>query len=442
MNRILIAVIGCLAFVLTGCSEKEELNVKSENNQAVTKGIEEQKSSEEESEVVVFNIAPSKADDIIATGAGAKMKEISKSSTEKLKLEDLDFMEEFPVEDQTTDEMFNRIVEWFAMDYADVHDPLVNFEPDYDEFSNEKREMKQLNISVLIDASGSMKAAIGGEQMMVLAKDAVNRFGAGLPEDAIVSLRVYGHEGTGSNADKAMSCASNELLYEPELYNEAEFNGAMEKFEAAGWTPLASAIKSGGEDIQIKASGKTQNMIFVVSDGIETCGGDPAAEAKALAASDLEIQVNVIGFNVDSNGQQQLKRVAKDGNGKYANVKSTIDFQNTFKTMLAEANAAVRELSRKVNQGNQINNRTMQMNDELLKLTSAFYEFATLENDNMYIVVNKLHQSNKIDNETQFELIDKINNRRKSLNEYGETLKQEKFKLIEQTRLGLFDSMD
>ena len=80
---------------------------------------------------------------------------------------------------------------------------FINFEPDYGEYGIDKKEMKQLNISVLIDASGSMKAYVGGEQMMASAKDAVKRFGAGLPEDTIVSLRVYGHEGTGSSADKA-----------------------------------------------------------------------------------------------------------------------------------------------------------------------------------------------------------------------------------------------
>ena len=442
MKKLLMTTIGCLALLLAGCNDKEETQDANTNKQEQESVEIDLNKPEEEKDLVEFSKAPSDALDIIEAGAGVKTKEILGSSIEKLKPEDLAFMEEFPADKLTTDEMYNGIVEWFAMDYSAVHDPLVNFEPDYGEYGIDKREMKQLNISVLIDASGSMKAMIGGEQMMALAKDAVKRFGAGLPEDSIISLRVYGHEGTGSGADKAMSCASNELIYSPDSYNETEFTNALTKFEAAGWTPLAAAIKAGGDDLRMKASERTQNMIFVVSDGVETCGGDPVAEAKMLTESDLGVEVNVIGFNVDSEGQKKLKKVADEGNGKYANVKSTIDFQNTFKSMLEEANAAVRELSQKVNNGMQIDNRTIKLNDQVLKLASSFNDFAALENSNMRAAISVLRKSEKIDNEKQFELSDKIDERREMMNEYGQSLKKEKLELIKQTRQELYDSMN
>ena len=170
--------------------------------------------------------------------------------------------------------------------------------------------------------------------------------------------------------------------------------------------------------------------------------GDPVAEAKILTESDLGVEVNVIGFNVDSEGQKKLKKVADEGNGKYANVKSTIDFQNTFKSMLEEANAAVRELSQKVNNGMQIDNRTIKLNDQILKLASSFNDFAALENSNMRAAISVLRKSEKIDNEKQFELSDKIDERRETMNEYGQSLKKEKLELIKQTRQELYDSMN
>ena len=353
-------------------------------------------------------------------------------------IEDFAAMDDFPVENLTVEEIFNGIVDWYAMDYSSVHDPLINFEPDYGEYGIDKKEMKQLNISVLIDASGSMKAYVGGEQMMASAKDAVKRFGAGLPEDTIVSLRVYGHEGTGSSADKGMSCASNELIYSPDVYEESSFNEALTQFEAAGWTPLAAAIKAGGEDLQVKASAKTQNMIFVVSDGVETCDGNPVEEAKKLATSDLNVEVNVLGFNVDSEGQKQLKKVAEEGNGKYANVKSRVDFQNTFQSMLAEANAVVRELNQKVVHGNDINNHTIKLNDQVNKLSSSFSEFASDEGSNLRMAVKKLRDEDRIDNETQFALSDLIDERRETMRTYGNSIRREKLDLIENTRLEIF----
>ena len=237
---------------------------------------------------------------------------------------------------------------------------------------------------------------------------------------------------------KRMSCASNELIYSPDVYEESSFNEALTQFEAAGWTPLAAAIKAGGEDLQVKASAKTQNMIFVVSDGVETCDGNPVEEAKKLATSDLNVEVNVLGFNVDSEGQKQLKKVAEEGNGKYANVKSRVDFQNTFQSMLAEANAVVRELSQKVVHGNDINNHTIKLNDQVNKLSSSFSEFASDEGSNLRMAVKILRDEDKIDNETQFALSDLIDERRETMRTYGNSIRREKLDLIENTRLEIF----
>lgn len=441
MKKLILATMACcLFFVIAGCSNDQKN--KEESPDEVSVPVNKEDTTIKDESVIEFTPAPSNVDDIIARGAGEKMKEIQ---VEQGKLTEEDFastIEDFPAEKMTADEIVNGIVEWYAMDYSGVREPLISFEPDYGEYGITKKETKQLNISVLIDASGSMKAHVGGERMMDLAKDAVKRFGEGLPEDAFISLRVYGHKGTGSGADKSMSCTSNELFYSPELYEGAKFNEALSKFDAAGWTPLAAAIKAGGEDLQTKASSTTHNMIFVVSDGVETCGGNPVEEATKLAASDLNVEVNVLGFNVDSEGQKQLKQVAEKGNGKYANVKSKVDFQNTFQSMLAEANAVVRELSQKVAHGNDINNRTIQLNDQLLKLSSEFSEFAAVENSNMRMAVNSLRHADRIDNETQFEVNDRLDERRELMEEYGQSIKKEKLELIENTRLEIFDAMN
>ena len=40
--------------------------------------------------------------------------------------------------------------------------------------------------------------------------------------------------------------------------------------------------------------------VALVSDGKETCPGDPCAVAKALAAADAKLVIHTIGFNVDA----------------------------------------------------------------------------------------------------------------------------------------------
>ena len=54
-------------------------------------------------------------------------------------------------------------------------------------------------------------------------------------------------------------------------YEEKSFSEAVDHVQAKGWTPLANAIKKVREDTQ----GSSEAIIvYIVSDGAETCGGD------------------------------------------------------------------------------------------------------------------------------------------------------------------------
>lgn len=191
------------------------------------------------------------------------------------------------------------------------------------EITDDRYQFKeQLNVQILLDSSGSMGNYIDGKTMMDIAKESIKEFADSLPEGANIALRVYGHKGSGSNKDKDLSCKSNELIYELQSYNPSALNDALSQIKPAGWTPLAKAIDEAKNDlIQYKSENNT-NIIYLVSDGIETCGGDPIAEAKKLADSDIQPIVNVIGFDLDSDGQKQLKEVAAAAKGIYSNARN------------------------------------------------------------------------------------------------------------------------
>ena len=59
-----------------------------------------------------------------------------------------------------------------------------------------------------------------------------------------------------------------------------------------------------------------------MSDGIETCDGDPVAAAKKVKADNTNVNINIIGFDVDSEADEQLKNVAEAGGGEYSSVKT------------------------------------------------------------------------------------------------------------------------
>ncbi|WP_316568197.1 VWA domain-containing protein [Neobacillus sp. YIM B06451] len=185
-----------------------------------------------------------------------------------------------------------------------------------------KDEDKKVNVVMAIDSSGSMKAKVDGEAKMALAKKSIESLAKELPESVKVSLIAFGHQGTGSDADKSKSCKAVETMYPLNTFEGTAFGNSLKKFDAMGWTPLAAAISMANEQLAAEKDENTENFIYVVSDGIETCDGDPVAAAKKAVQDNTNVKINIIGFDVDDAADQQLKVVAEAGGGEYSSVKT------------------------------------------------------------------------------------------------------------------------
>ena len=202
-----------------------------------------------------------------------------------------------------------------AIGSPDVEDPRMQFK-------------ENLNVMVILDASGSMGKSVGSQTQMDAAKSAITNFVQGLPENANVGLRVYGHKGTGDKSDKALSCSSSELIYPISKFDSASFSNALTKAKPAGWTPIQLALNEAQKDLASYKGDQNTNIVYLVSDGISTCDDDPVAAAEELYNSDITPIVNVIGFNVDSDGQKQLKAVAEATKGSYQDVQNAQGLQD------------------------------------------------------------------------------------------------------------------
>lgn len=188
-------------------------------------------------------------------------------------------------------------------------------------------KQKKMNVVVLMDASGSMKGHINNQTKMDLSKSAITRFVEQIPKEANVALIAYGHVGSSAESDKTNSCSTVESVYPLSAYQAENFSNALNSFEAKGWTPLAGAINKAEEILQAYSSDEYVNLVYMVSDGVETCDGDPIAAAKQLQTQNIKAKVNIIGFDVDNEGQQQLKLVANAGGGEYVTVENPTDLE-------------------------------------------------------------------------------------------------------------------
>jgi len=217
--------------------------------------------------------------------------------------------------------------------YKHYYEQLVAYDHGYvmPELPNGEDEVttkqKKMNVLVLMDASGSMKGKIGGKTKMELAKEAIAKFVGQIPSDANVALIAYGHVGSSADSDKIASCSSVESVYPLSAYQAENFTNSLHSFQASGWTPLAGAINKAGEILQAYPSDDYSNLVYIVSDGVETCDGDPVAAAGQLQSQNIKAKVNIIGFNVDNEGQQQLKQVADSGGGEYVTVEDPAELE-------------------------------------------------------------------------------------------------------------------
>lgn len=176
-------------------------------------------------------------------------------------------------------------------------------------------------VVVAIDASGSMAGRAGGTTKMQAAKDAAARFVRGLPADVDAGLVAFGHAGSNREADRAASCATVDVVLPPSEGSRAGIDAALAGFDATGWTPLASAIARAGEALGPAAEGEMQ-AVYVVSDGEDTCGGDPVAAARALHDGGTRAIVDVIGFDLAASDRAQLQAVAAAGGGSFVEVRA------------------------------------------------------------------------------------------------------------------------
>lgn len=234
----------------------------------------------------------------------------------------------------SSDEIYDYLVYLLGSgNYKNYYEQLITYDhgfvmPELPSGENEvTTKQKKMNVLVLMDASGSMNGELEGKTKMELAKAAIGKFMEQIPSDANVSLIAYGHVGSSADSDKVKSCSSVEDVYPLSAYQDENFTNSLNSFQASGWTPLEGAIKKAEEILQDYPSEDYSNVVYMVSDGVETCDGDPVAAAKQLQSQNIKAKVNIIGFDVDNEGQQQLKQVADSGGGEYITVDDPADLE-------------------------------------------------------------------------------------------------------------------
>jgi len=165
-------------------------------------------------------------------------------------------------------------------------------------------------VELILDASGSMLQRIDGVRRIELARTALTRLVSELiPAGTQFAFRAFGHLEAGS-------CRTDlEIPLSPLAPAAATSRIATIQAMNLARTPIGASLALVPNDL----AGVTGPVVVVlVTDGEETCQGDPAAAIQALRASGMDVRVNIIGFAID---EQQLRETFQEwsrlGNGRY-----------------------------------------------------------------------------------------------------------------------------
>lgn len=172
---------------------------------------------------------------------------------------------------------------------------------------------RPVNIAFVLDASTSMNATIGGQRKLRIAQDVMAQLIEDLPANVRAGVWVYGHRVGDSDAEQARSCQDIEELVPVGPLDKPAAIAKVRSFVAKGWTPMATSLRRAAD----RLPGGADNSVILVSDGKETCGGDPCAAAQELRAQKVSLTIHVVGFGVDAEARSQLECIASAGGGRY-----------------------------------------------------------------------------------------------------------------------------
>jgi Ca-activated chloride channel family protein len=191
--------------------------------------------------------------------------------------------------------------------------------------------------AVVLDCSGSMaEPTRDGQIKMLVAKRVVTELIARMPEKLRVTLVIYGY-------DRDLNCEAVQVarpLGELGSSGKSELAAIIAGLHPVANTPIARALEAAGAEL---AKNDAPCGLVLLTDGKETCGGNPTGVAAALAAKlNLSYGVNVIGFDVQDDERAALAEVARAGKGKYYNAQTAAELIDVVRGLQKELDVVAR----------------------------------------------------------------------------------------------------
>ena len=174
-------------------------------------------------------------------------------------------------------------------------------------FGMQVAHAEQANTIIVMDGSGSMWGQIDGRPKLEIARETLSDVLLDFPSDRGLGLLAYGHRTKGD-------CSDIELLVAPAPGTAPQLLSSANGMRFLGKTPLTEAVRRAALDLR---SSEEPATVILITDGLETCSGDPCALGRELEQGGVDFTAHVVGFGLLGAETAALECLASETGGQY-----------------------------------------------------------------------------------------------------------------------------
>jgi hypothetical protein len=170
-------------------------------------------------------------------------------------------------------------------------------------------------VELILDASGSMLKRMDGKRRISIAKEVLTEtVNEHIPAGTPVALRVFGHrEPNACRTDLEISLKPlDPALASKTIQGVTAMNLAK--------TPIADSLAKVESDLK---AAQGRKVVVLVTDGEETCEGNPEEVIQQLQDKGFDISLNIVGFAIEDDAlEAQFESWSELGGGRYFSARS------------------------------------------------------------------------------------------------------------------------
>lgn len=184
-------------------------------------------------------------------------------------------------------------------------------------------------ILFVLDASGSMLSKWNGEKRIETAKrilsDLVDSLST-VPR-VQVALRVYGHQ---FDYRIRKNCKDSKLEVGFGASNHNIIKQKLRSLTPQGVTPIAYSLEQATKDFPDNDP-KFRNVIIMITDGLESCDGDPCAISRGLQRKGIFLRPFVIGMGLERDFAKAFSCM-----GRFINAQNPQQFKQALSSVMTQ----------------------------------------------------------------------------------------------------------